>query len=327
MGVTAADAGDVLVAVDGGGSKTDVAIVSRAHGEVLGRHRGPGCSQHDLGPEAAVHVVDDCVMTALRAAAVDAERVVHAGCYLTAIDLPDEQAIMTSLLSRTSWGARSLVVENDLFALLRAGTAERPAAVVVCGTGINGLAVAADGETARIVALGRSSGDWGGGVDIAEAALWSAARAEDGRGEPTGLRDAVLRWAGAASMDDVSVQVHRGRLDPAAWSDHVPEVFALAAAGDRVARGLVERQGREIGLIAAALIERLHLQHRAVPVVLGGGIAASGDATLLAAAAEVVAERVPAARLTLVRDAPIVGAILLAREQAEVGRANGPPHL
>lgn len=317
--MTAQGADDVVVAVDGGGSKTDVAIVSRARGEVLGQHRGPGCSQHDLGPERAAQVVDDCVLEALREAGVAAARVGHAGCYLTAIDLPDEQATMTDLLSRTSWGTRSLTVANDLFALLRAGTDQVPAAVVVCGTGINGLAIAADGTIARIVALGRCSGDWGGGAELAEEALWCAARAEDGRGEPTRLRDAVLRWSGAACIDDVSVDVHRGHIDPAAWSHHVPEIFAIAAAGDDVARSLVERQGREIGLIAASLIERLGLQDDPVPVVLGGGIAASGDRSLLAATAEVLTRRVPDARLTVVTGAPIDGAILLALEGAGPG--------
>jgi N-acetylglucosamine kinase-like BadF-type ATPase len=314
MDVSVRGAHDVVVAVDGGGSKTDVAVVSRRHGEVLGRSRGPGCSQHDLGLERAALVVDDCVQAALDDAQIDAGAVVHAGCYLTAIDLPDEQAAMSALLAQTSWGARSLVVENDLFALLRAGTEERPAAVVVCGTGINGLAVAGDGTTARIVALGRCSGDWGGGAELAEEALWCAARAEDGRGEPTGLRDAILRWSGDACLDDVSIGVHRGRLDPAAWSEHVPEIFALAAAGDHVARGLVERQGREIGLIAVSLLERLHLRDQVVPVVLGGGIGSSGDPVLLTAIAEVLADRAPQAMLRIVTVAPIEGAILLARE-------------
>lgn len=317
--MTTRGARDVVVAVDGGGSKTDVAIVNRRDGEVIARYRGPGCSQHDLGPDEAARILDRCVLAALQEAAVDAGQVVHAGCYLTAIDLPDEQLTMMELLARTSWGGRSLTVENDLFALLRAGTHQTPAAVVVCGTGINGLAIAADGTVARLVALGRCSGDWGGGADLAEAALWCAARAEDGRGEPTGLRDAVLRWAGADCMDDVSVAVHQGRLDPATWSDRVPEIFALAADGDSVARGLVERQGREMGLIAAALIERVDLPERALPVVLGGGIAASGDPTLLGAMAEVLDRRVPRAQVIVVPGPPIDGAIMLALESTEVG--------
>jgi N-acetylglucosamine kinase-like BadF-type ATPase len=317
--MTPVDAGEVVVAVDGGGSKTDVAVVSRVDGAVLGRHRGPGCSQHDLGPARAAQVIDDCVGTALQEAGVNAGQVTHAGCYLAAIDLPDEQGAMTALLGGTSWGARSLTVENDLFALLRAGTDRTPAAVVVCGTGINGLAMAADGTVVRLVALGRCSGDWGGGAELAQEALWCAARAEDGRGEATLLRDAVLRWSGSVSIDDVSVDVHRGRVDPAGWSHHVPEIFAIAAAGDHVARGLVERQGREIGVIAASLIERLRLHDHPVPVVVGGGIGASGDPTLLAAAVEVLTERVPMARLSVVASAPIEGAILLAREGAEAG--------
>ncbi|MFC7586672.1 hypothetical protein ACFQYP_25240 [Nonomuraea antimicrobica] len=34
---------------------------------------------------------------------------------------------------------------------------------------------------ARFPALGRISGDWGGGQGLAEEALWHAIRAEDGR--------------------------------------------------------------------------------------------------------------------------------------------------
>ncbi|CAM5710547.1 hypothetical protein SVIOM74S_09220 [Streptomyces violarus] len=39
----------------------------------------------------------------------------------------------------------------------------------------------------RFPALGRISGDWGGGWALAEEALWHAARAQDGRGGPTAL--------------------------------------------------------------------------------------------------------------------------------------------
>ena len=314
MGVTAPAGPDVVVAVDGGGSKTDVAVVRAAGGEVLARHRGAGCSQHDLGPEQAASVVDQCVRAALAAAGVTPARVTHAACYLTAIDLPDEQATMTGLLARTSWGARSLTVENDLFALLRAGTTAPQAAVVVCGTGINGLALRADGTVARIVALGRCSGDWGGGAELGAEALWCAARAADGRGEPTALVDAVLRWSGAASIDEVSTAVHRGRIDPAMWSRHVPEIFALARAGDHVARGLVERQGREIGVLAASLLTRLGLQDDDLPVVLGGGIGSCGDPILSAAVESALRERAARARLTVVTQPPIEGAILLALE-------------
>ncbi len=86
--------------------------------------------------------------------------------------------------------------------------------------------------------------------------LWSAARAEDGRGEPTALRDAVLRWSGASSIAEVSVGVHRGLIDLGARAAYVPELFALADGGDPQARRLVTRQGEEIGLIAGSRCSR-----------------------------------------------------------------------
>jgi len=312
----------VVVAVDGGGSKTDAAVVDALTGEVLGRSRSGGCSHHQIGIPAAVQVVDAAVTGALAAAGVDPSAVSHAGCYLTAIDLPEEQSAVHAALSVLPWARRSLVVDNDVFALLRAGTDAPDAAVVVCGTGINGVAVRADGESARVLALGQISGDWGGASGLAEEVLWYAARAEDGRGEPTALRDALLRWTGRASVHDVTLAVHTGELSVSHWWGRVHEVVAIADAGDAVATTLVQRQGEEVGLLAASLLTRLGLQDDAVPVVLGGGIGAAGDPLLVAAAERTLAERAPRATLTIVSAPPIDGAVHLALESERSRRTS-----
>jgi N-acetylglucosamine kinase-like BadF-type ATPase len=308
--------GSLVVAIDGGGSKTDVAVVDVTTGEVVGSHRGPGCSHHSLGIPATVRVIDEAVKAALSVAGSSTSDVVHAGCYLTAIDLPEEQQGVHDALAPLPWARASLRVENDVFALLRAGTDAPDAAVVVCGTGINGAAVRADGAVSRILALGAISGDWGGASGLAEEVLWYAARAEDGRGEPTALRHALLRWTGRDSVHEVVLAMHRGELASATWWARTPEVFALAQEGDTVARALVERQGTEIGVLAGSLLARLDLQDRAVPVVVGGGIGASGDVRLLTAARHALAERAPAATVSLVTQRPIVGAVQLSLADA-----------
>lgn len=302
----------VVVAVDGGGSKTDVVVLDPATGDVLGSARGGGCSHHQLGIPAATAVVDGAVLEALAAAGASASDVVHAGCYLTAIDTPEEQAAVHAALTALPWGARSVVVDNDVFALLRAGTDAADAAVVICGTGINGVAVRSDGATARVLALGDISGDWGGSSGLAEEVLWYAARAEDGRGEPTALRDALLRWTGRASVHDVTLAVHTGELAVSSWWGRAPEIVALAHEGDVVARGLIDRQGEEIGLLAASLLARLDLEGSEVPVVVGGGIGATGDPVLVAGIERALAARVPKATLVIVHERPVVGAAHLA---------------
>ena len=307
---------ELVVAIDGGGSKTDVAVVDVVTGDVVGTSRGAGCSHHQIGIDATVVVIDEAVTAALADARAVPSDVRHVGCYLTAIDLDSEQAAVHAALSRLPWASRSLVVDNDVFALLRAGTDAPDAAVVVCGTGINGVAVRADGATARVLALGQISGDWGGASGLAEEVLWYAARAEDGRGEPTALRAALLSWTGRDSVHDVTLAVHTGELSVSSWWGRAADVVELADAGDAVAISLVERQGTEIALLAASLLARLGLAGSAVPVVLGGGIGAAADPRLVAAAARTLAERAPLATLSVVTAPPVTGAVRLALDSA-----------
>src|SRR5207237_7395749 len=55
----------LVLAVDGGNFKTDLALV-RADGETLALVRGPQSSPHHLGVEGCVHVLEDLLATALR---------------------------------------------------------------------------------------------------------------------------------------------------------------------------------------------------------------------------------------------------------------------
>ena len=55
------------------------------------------------------------------------------------------------------------MIDNDMPALLRAGTSRGWGIGVVCGGGINCLGVAPDGNEVRFLSFGPLSGDWGGG--------------------------------------------------------------------------------------------------------------------------------------------------------------------
>ena len=74
-------------------------------------------------------------------------------------------------------------LDNDTFALLRAGTDAANRIAVVCGAGINCVGVSAAGEMLRFPSVGVISGDWGGGATLGTEALFLAVRAEDGRGQ------------------------------------------------------------------------------------------------------------------------------------------------
>ena len=110
--------------------------------------------------------------------------------------------------------------------------------------------------------------------------------------------------------------LHLGKI---AWdriAGLAPVVLAAALDGDRVARDLVRRLGREIFLLAASAIRRLDLGAAAVPVVLGGGIVASGNPLLIETATRLITSAFPAADVRVLLQPPVGGAALIGLDLA-----------
>ena len=303
----------VVVAVDGGGSKTD-AVALMPDGRVVGRAAGPGASPHFIGVESAIAQIDELVREVAAG-----HPIAQANIYLSGLDLPSEVQIFATAIAKIEWSSDTTVVDNDLYALLRSGTSAADAVAVVCGTGINALGRRADGAVARFAALGTISGDWGGGTGLGEAAIWHAARDADRRGPKTSLTAAVPGTYGLATVAEVTESIHLGRIVYGDLALLAPLVFEHADRGDTIAGQLVDRQGTEIAIMAISCLERLELLGSEVPVVLGGGILANRHDRLWAALETELRARAPRARIEHVTTAPIVGAALLALESAGAG--------
>jgi N-acetylglucosamine kinase-like BadF-type ATPase len=304
----------VVIAVDGGNSKTDV-VALRLDGTLIGRASAATTSPHRLGVDGSIAVVSRLVAEAARG-----HPIAQASVYLAGLDLPSEVLAYREAIRREAWTSAKTVVDNDIFALLRAGVSEPDAVAVVCGAGLNAVGVRADGRTARFLAIGVISGDWGGGDAIGESALWHAVRGADLRGQHTYLEQAIPEQFGLEHLSDVTKALHFGGLTRGDLGGLVPVVFALAQEGDEVAGSIVDRQAEEIAVMSASCIARLELSGT-VPVVLGGGVLRSGDARLLDGVKRHMRELTPGAYTILVDAPPVLGAALLALEHAGASAA------
>ncbi len=313
-------AGPIVIAVDGGGSKTDAVALSQG-GALLATAHGAGSSPQIIGVPAAVEVVDALVNEVLEACG--RPTVLQASVYLSGLDLAVEVETFRTALDPLPWtkGGRPFVADNDMFALLRAGTEEPNAVAVVCGTGINCVGVRADGEHARFDALGTISGDWGGGSFLGEQALWHAARAIDGRGEPTVFTTTIPAHFDLPNVQAVIEAFHFGRMSWSRFAELAPLVLAASDEGDSAAFAILDRQAEEIVSMAVSAITRLGLGDTVLPVVLGGGVLATANRRLLAGIRTGLAIRAPRAQIDLVRARPILGAALLALESAGADRS------
>ena len=112
----------VLLAIDGGNSKTDVALV-RTDGSVLAAVRGPGSSPHRIGLDGSMRVVDTLVQSACAHAGIspNGAPIAAIGTYFIAgADLPAEERALRHAVESQAWAAHNHVA-NDTFAILRAG--------------------------------------------------------------------------------------------------------------------------------------------------------------------------------------------------------------
>jgi N-acetylglucosamine kinase-like BadF-type ATPase len=305
-----------VLAVDAGNSKTDVALVA-ADGRVLGAARGGGFQPPIVGIDAAVRTVAETVARAVAAAGLPAPGAdrggllaEHTSACLANADLPVEERQLEEAVHACGW-SRTTTVANDTFAILRAGVDEPRGVAVVCGAGINCVGMLPDGRTARFPAVGKISGDWGGGSGLAEEALWFAARAEDGRGEPTALAATLPAHFGLDSMYALIEALHLERIPPARRYELTPVLFATSDAGDAVARSVVDRQAEEIVALAAVALRRLDLLDEEVDVVLGGGVMAARNTRLMDTLTVRLASFAPKARTHVVTAPPVLGAALL----------------
>ena len=267
-----------VLAVDGGNSKTDIALVA-ADGTLLAAVRGPTTSHQAVGLEPGIRRLRGLVEDAARKAGLDptAEPISTVGVHAIAgADFTADVRMLERALAEARLSGRDVVV-NDCIGALWAGASEGWGIALICGQGINGAAIAPDGRTARFDGVGDISGDWGGGTSVGMAGLAAAVRARDGRGPRTSLEQVVPAHFGLRRPSAVTRAFYDGRIAGPRVGELSPVVFRAATEGDDVARSIVDRLADELATMAVALARRTAITRRPVEVVLAGGVFSTTD--------------------------------------------------
>jgi N-acetylglucosamine kinase-like BadF-type ATPase len=303
-----------VLAVDGGNSKTDVALVG-ADGAVLALVRGPQSSPQHLGVDGSLAVLEQLLGDAGRQAGWNGAggRAEAAALLMAGLDFPAEEEAVRAAVAARGWAAQVLV-GNDTFAVLRAGTERGWGVAITCGAGINCVGVGPDGRHARFPALGAITGDWGGGYDLGLSAVSAAARSEDGRGPRTTLERAVPAHFGLATPTELAEAIHVGRIAQRRVIELAPLVLA-ESADDAVAASIVARLAEEVVALARVALDRLELTSEPVEVLLGGGVLQSADGAVLDAIRAGLDEVGPQISVRPTATPAIVGAALLGLDE------------
>jgi N-acetylglucosamine kinase-like BadF-type ATPase len=305
--------GPVILAVDGGASKTDVWVVA-ADGSILGTARGAGSNHQFYGIDVAMDNLGSTIGEALGVAGLDALAGPpgSTGVYcLAGMDLPVDEDRLTQAIAARRWSSVDLV-RNDTMAILRAGSRSGWGVGVVCGSGINCVGLGLDGSIERFPSLAELSGDFApGGSWLGVRALGLALRSRDGRGGPTALALLVPAHFDRPDPEAVLTAVYTGDLEYGRLFELARVCLDAAADGDAEAQAATGLLADEVVAMATAIIGRLGVADREVEVVLGGGIFDSPHPGFADRVEAGVRQRAPQARFRRLDAAPVLGAALL----------------
>ena len=310
---------DLLVAVDGGGTRTRAAVAD-LEGRVLARGFGPSSNLQDLGLEAVGKALTTAVEGALlqvpgaawkgEGSAWQSGRIAAACFGLAGVDTREDEARLSQWLRDQGMAARFSIL-NDSELVLACGTPEGVGVALISGTGSICLGRAADGRTARVGGWGPLMGDEGSGYQLALRALRLATQTADGRAEaPTLLRAALTHWS-VPDAFALMQQIYAPATSPADIAGFATSVLDLGARGDAAATPLVGEVAHDLVVHVRVAIQKLKLTRP--PLALGGGLLRSHLRTLVTVA--LTGEVGPVNHVT----DPVVGAITLAQRLLKGG--------
>ncbi len=236
---------------------------------MLGRGTAGPSNLQAVGKERALAALDEAVDAAFHAAGMPRSSVACACLGLAGADRVDDQSVIREWAERVGLADR-VDVTNDAAILLAAGTPQGCGLALIAGTGSFAFGRSADGQRARAGGWGYLLGDEGSGYALVIAGLQAVVRAADRRGPATRLTERFLKHLGLNQPQELIAAVYRSgrsRADLAAFAPLVLE----EAEEDEVARGIVEKEARELARAGEAVVRQLRWEG-SIPLALAGGL-------------------------------------------------------
>ena len=265
----------LFLGVDGGGTKSHIAIMNEAREVLCEGVSGPS-NPLRVGVETAVANILKAVNEACDEGGVSRGDIAGATLGLAGVRRADlKQRVRDSFIQQLR--IKRTVVVTDAEIALYATTLGAAGLVVIAGTGSVCIGKNNKGEMAISGGWGPLAGDEGGGVGIAQNALHSIAKASDGRGIPTSLSDRASEYFRASGPENLIVAIYSPQVDNSRIAGFAKFVVEAAQKGDAVAVDIMMEAGSELGLAACAVIERLGLKKNKIPIGCVGSVFKAGS--------------------------------------------------
>jgi N-acetylmuramic acid 6-phosphate etherase len=302
----------LVLGIDGGATKTVAALVNEV-GEVVSVGTAGGAHPLLWGDAAFENIRSACE-AALTIAQTDWNEVALAFVGMAGADEPGSPSHRFAEMQLRSRLPVPFLVDNDGIIAHAGALAGEEGVVVVAGTGAIAIGFA-KGQRVRVDGMGHWFGDEGSATWITLQALRAAARAQDGRGKPTRLSEALPQALMLNSLRDVATLLADGDLTKTELAWAAMSVAKVAEEGDEVAQMILRQAAERLAESALAALRRLQsLDTSPLPISFTGGVFRL-TAKMPQWFCEAVRQKLPDAKLSEPKLPSHLGAVLLAARQ------------
>jgi N-acetylglucosamine kinase-like BadF-type ATPase len=302
---------NVILAIDGGGSRTRCMAIDR-NGRVAGSGES-GPSNHLLVErETVVSSLSAVIDEALTHGGLNRDEVVCLSAGLAGVDYDGSGAAEMEAVFR-ALGFDDLVINSDMVIAHAGALSGRPGVLALAGTGSAILGIDANGRRVKVGGWGPVYGDEGSAYRIAQSALTAAAKAYDGRGPRTELLPAITQALGLREFKETVARIYIEKMEPREIAALSRAVYETAEAGDEFARNIFLQAGADLAEGVAAALRRLNLTDEQRIVSYQGSVLAA-CASAREQFSEKLRQQFPGISVTPPSATPVIGAYLLGCE-------------
>ncbi len=243
-----------ILGIDIGGSKIEV-VLSQGD-RVVSTYRTDGINRQIAGEEMLAAKLSEVVGHVLHNHGLVRADVLVAGG--AGLGRAREQHSLEHILKSHGLADR-IIVRSDAEIALWGALSGLPGAVAIAGTGSIVYGRNEKGKVYRAGGYGYVIGDDGSGFWIGRAGLRAAIAAAEGWGEPTVLKDLVLKRFSARQIEDIIPKIYDGSPQKNV-AEFALTVIQTAENGDEVAKRIVLEAAKRLAIVSVSLLNRLKLK-------------------------------------------------------------------
>ena len=302
---------EIVLAIDGGGSRTRCLAIDRS-GQIVGTGESGPSNHLQVDRDVVIESLKEATRQALAPKSLLPGDVLCLSAGMAGVDYDKTGAGEMEAAFRQIGLSRTLVT-GDMVIAHAGALAGRPGVLALAGTGSCILGIGPGGQQVKVGGWGPVYGDEGSAYRIGQTALRVAARAYDGRAPENMLVTALVNALGISDFRKTMDRVYEEKMEPRQVAALSRVAYQVAEAGDEAARKIFIQAGEELAEAVLAAIKKLNLQ-TSEPQVSYQGSVFEACAIVRERFAEVLKNSIPGVSITPPQFEPVIGALLIACE-------------